>query len=164
MKSRILSKLLVLVLFILLLPIAGQARDISPIVSTDWLLANMKNSKLIILDVRRVEDYREGHIPGAFNMPTSCAFNADKTFKTKDELAAIAEAVIGIDRVVAIITYCDTGQCCPIWSYLLKQVLGYKNFRLYVGAMQEWAQDPGAPVTKNGNAADPKKAGKNEMV
>ena len=65
MKSHILSKLLILVLFILLMPIVSPARDIAPIVSTDWLLANMKNPKLIILDVRRVEDYREGHIPGA---------------------------------------------------------------------------------------------------
>lgn len=84
-------------------------------------------------------------------MPTSCAFNADKTFKTKEELVAIAEAAIGIDRTAAIVTYCDTGQCCPIWSYLLKQVLGYSNVLLYVGAMQEWTQDPGAPVIKNGN-------------
>ena len=67
MRSYTLSKLLVLVLFILLLPITGQARDINPIVSTDWLLANIKNPKLIILDVRRVEDYRDGHIPGAMS-------------------------------------------------------------------------------------------------
>lgn len=307
MKSRIFSKLLILISFILLMPIVSLARDIAPIVSTDWLLANMKNPKLIILDVRRVEDYREGHIPGsmnafygawvymkdglfgslpekddindtisymgigfdnwvvvtgcmdtprlsyqsarvactlqyagienvalldgginkwisekkpqsekierrkasnfkgkykgevfankdylkdragnlilldvrerefytgekkmdcvakaghipgAFNMPTSCAFNADKTFKTKEELAAIAEAAIGKDRAAAIVTYCDTGQCCPIWSYLLKQVLGYKNALLYVGAMQEWTQDPGAPVTKNGNTINKNK-------
>ena len=299
MKNRILAKLMVLVLFVLLLPVAGQARDIAPIVSTDWLMANIKNPKLIILDVRRVEDYREGHIPGAisafygawsymkdglfgslpekddlddtigyvgvgygnwvvitgsmdtarlsyqsarvactlqyagienvalldggmnkwiaekktlstnierckannfrgkytgevfadrnyvkqsmgklilldvrerefftgakkmdcvpvaghipgaFNMPTSCAFNPDKTFKTREELAAITEAVAGKDRSAAIVTYCDMGQCCPIWSYLLKQVLGYTNVRLYVGSMQEWSQEPQAPVTTN---------------
>ncbi len=299
MKRNILFKLLILVSFIFLLPAAGLARDIAPIVSTDWLSANLKNPKLIILDVRRVEDYREGHIPGsvsafygawsymkdglfgslpekddiddtigymgigfdnwvvvmgcmdtprlsyqsarvactlqyagiknvalldgdinkwiaenkplskkierrkakkfqgkytgeifadkkyvkerlgkliildvreheffsgkkkmdcvpmrghitgAFNMPTSCAFNENKSFKTKEELTAIVEAAAGKDRSAAIVTYCDTGQCCPIWSYLMKQVLGYTNVKLYIGSMQEWTQTPDAPVTTN---------------
>jgi len=41
------------------------ARDISPIVTVDWLEKNLSNPKLVILDIRKVEDYREGHIPGA---------------------------------------------------------------------------------------------------
>jgi thiosulfate/3-mercaptopyruvate sulfurtransferase len=309
MKRSILSKLLVFLLLVLLSPATGLAREIAPIVSTDWLIANLKNPKLIILDVRRVEDYREGHIPGAlsafygswaymknglfaslpekddiddtigymgigfgnwvvvtgcmdtprlsyqsarvactlqyagienvalldggmnkwiagkksmskrierrkpnhfkgkysgekfadknyvkerlgklilldtrerefftgekkmdcvpktghipgaFNMPTSCAFNEDKTFKTKEELAAIVEAAAGKDRSAAIVTYCDIGQCCPTWSYLLTEVLGYTNVRLYEGAMQEWAQDADAPVTTNDKTPEPKKNG-----
>ena len=102
---------------------------------------------------------KAGHIPGALNMPTSCAFNADKTFKTKKELTAIVEAAAGQDRNQAIITYCDTGQCCPIWSYLMKQILGYTNVRLYVGSMQEWTQDPQAPVTINNSKPDTLKSG-----
>ena len=149
MKNNILFRPLPLIIAILLIPAFGQARDIPPIVSTDWLLTNLKNPKLVILDVRRVEDYREGHIPGAFNMPNSCAFNEDKTFKTKEELTAIVEAAAGKDRSAAIVTYCDMGQCCPIWSYLMKQVLGYPNVKLYVGSMQEWTQDTDAPVTTN---------------
>jgi len=299
MKRNYFSRLLPLILAVLLLPAISQARDIAPIVSTDWLQANLKNPKLIILDVRRVEDYREGHIPGAvnafygawshmkdglfgslpekddiddtigymgigfdnwivvmgcmdtprlsyqsarvactlqyagienvalldgginkwiaekkplskkierrkakhfqgkytgevfadksyvkerlgklilldvrereffsgekkmdcvplrghipgaFNMPTSCAFNNDKTFKTKEELTTIVEAAAGKDRSADIVTYCDMGQCCPIWSYLMKQVLGYPNVKLYVGSMQEWTQTPDAPVTTN---------------
>lgn len=311
MKKHFLFQLLTIFFFFLLFPIAGHTRDIEPIVSTDWLMANLKNPKLIVLDVRRVEDYREGHIPGAlnafyrswayqkdglfteipekddlddtigyfgigfdswvvvtgcmdtprlsyqsarvactlqyagiknvallnggmnkwiaekkplsqevvhakaktfkgkysrakfadkdyvkerlgkavmldvrerefftgekkmdcipkmgripgaFNMPTSCAFNADKTFKTREELAAIAEAAIGKDRDKEIITYCDIGQCCPIWSYILVEVLGYKNVRLYDGAMQEWMQDPQAPVTTNDKKPDMQKSGDN---
>ncbi|MEI6608679.1 MAG: rhodanese-like domain-containing protein [Deltaproteobacteria bacterium] len=298
MKNNALSKLLVLIILALLLPGIGQARDIPPIVSADWLFTNLKNPKLIILDVRRLEDYKEGHIPkalsafygawaykkdvlfseipelddlndtigyagismnswvvvtgrvdtprlsyqsarvactlqyagienvalldggmnkwfldkkplssnitrtkakpfqgkyrkdkfadkdyiqsrlgkiilldvrepdyftgkkkmdcvpkqgripGAVNLPTSCAFNKDGTYKTKEELAAIAEAAIGKDRTKEIITYCDIGQCCPTWSYLLIEVLGYTNAKLYPGSMQEWMQDPQAPVTR----------------
>jgi thiosulfate/3-mercaptopyruvate sulfurtransferase len=309
MKRSIFSKLLAFLLLLLLSPATGLAREIAPIVSTDWLMANLKNPKLIILDVRRVEDYREGHIPGAlsafygswaymkdglfaslpekddiddtigymgigfdnwvvvtgcmdtprlsyqsarvactlqyagvenvalldggmnkwvaekksmskkierrkssnfkgkysgekfanknyvkerlgnlilldtrerefftgekkmdcvpktghipgaFNMPTSCAFNEDKTFRTREELTAVVEAAAGKDRSAAIVTYCDIGQCCPTWSYLLTEVLGYTNVRLYEGAMQDWAQDADAPVTTSDKTPEPKKNG-----
>ena len=71
MKSRVPLALFVLLYAVLLLPAAGQARNISPIVSTDWLMANLRNPKLIILDIRRIEDYREGHIPGAVSAFTA---------------------------------------------------------------------------------------------
>ena len=48
-------------------PCIGGAREIAPIVSTDWLQTNIGNPQLIVLDIRRVEDYREGHIPGAIS-------------------------------------------------------------------------------------------------
>lgn len=298
MKRNVLKKLLVFISLILLLPSAALARDITPIVSIDWLQANLQNPKLVVLDIRSVEEYREGHIPGAlsayygawaymkdglysslpekddlddtigymglhldswvvvtgcmdtprlsyqsarvactlqyagienvalldgginkwiaekkplskkiervkskhfrgkyigekfadakyvreglgklilldvrepeffsgekkmdcvprmgripgaFNMPTSCAFNEDKTFKNIEELTVIVEAAAGKDRSAAIVTYCDTGQCCPIWSYLMTQILGYTNVRLYDGGMQEWMQAPEAPVER----------------
>lgn len=114
--------------------------------------------KIILLDVREPEYFtgkkkmdcvpQMGRIPGAFNLPTSCAFNKDGTFKTREDLAVIAEAAAGKDRSKEIVTYCDIGQCCPVWSYLLAEVLGYTNVRLYIGSMQEWMQDPNAPVTR----------------
>ena len=52
---------------LLLLPMAALARDVAPIVSVDWLEKNLTNPKVVILDVRKVEDYRAGHIPGAVN-------------------------------------------------------------------------------------------------
>ncbi len=58
---------IVLVLFLfLLLPCMSLARDIEPIVSTDWLEQNL--AKVIVLDVRKVEEYKAGHIPGAINV------------------------------------------------------------------------------------------------
>jgi len=114
--------------------------------------------KIVLLDVREADIFtgtrkldcitRLGHIPGAVNLPTSCAFNSDGTIKSREALAALAEAAVGKDRSTEIVTYCDVGQCCPVWKYLMKRVLGYKNVRIYDGAMQEWTLDPDAPVTK----------------
>src|SRR5512136_1765703 len=63
MKAR--SKLLLgLLAVLLLLPAAAFAGE--PFVSTDWLQANL--SKVTVLDVRKVEEYNDGHIPGAINV------------------------------------------------------------------------------------------------
>jgi thiosulfate/3-mercaptopyruvate sulfurtransferase len=112
--------------------------------------------KVLLLDVREPEIFsgrkkldcvsRAGHIPGALNMPTSCAFNPDGTFKTREQLAAIAETAIGRDLDREVVTYCDTGQCCPTWAFILRELLGYRNIHLYDGATQEWMSDPTAPV------------------
>jgi len=114
--------------------------------------------KVLLLDVREPDIFtgkrkldcipRAGHIPGALNMPTSCAFNPDGTFKTRDQLAAIAEAAIGKDLSRQVVTYCDVGQSCATWAFLLRELLGYRNIRLYDGSTQEWMADPTAPVEK----------------
>ena len=117
--------------------------------------------KIVLMDVREADIFtgkrkldcitRLGHIPGAVNVPSSCAFNSDGTVKSRDALAACVEAAVGKDRATEIITYCDVGQCCPVWKYLMKRVLGYKSVRIYDGAMQEWTLDPDAPVQMNRN-------------
>ncbi|HOJ50983.1 MAG TPA: sulfurtransferase [Syntrophales bacterium] len=114
--------------------------------------------KIILVDVREPAYYsgekkldcvaRPGHIPGAYNLPTSCAFNSDGTFKTKEELLVIAESVTGAGRDREIITYCDTGQCCPTWHFIMRELLGFPRVRIYDGSMQEWGADERAPVTK----------------
>ncbi len=43
------------------------ARELPAVVDVAWLEANLNNPKLIILDVRKAEDYKAGHIPGAVN-------------------------------------------------------------------------------------------------
>jgi thiosulfate/3-mercaptopyruvate sulfurtransferase len=41
---------------------------VAPIVSTGWLEQNLANTKVVILDVRKVEEYKAGHIPNAVNV------------------------------------------------------------------------------------------------
>ena len=80
------SKILPLVLFLVGLPTVGAARDIAPIVSTAGLQANLSMPGLVIVDVRKVEQYREGHIPGAVN-----AFYRAWAFKRGDLYTEIPE-------------------------------------------------------------------------
>ncbi len=112
--------------------------------------------RILLVDVREPAFYlgqkkaavaaRAGRIPGAVNLPTSWMFTNEGTFKSKDDLAILAMVVVGQDPDREMITYCDTGTCCPTWHFVLKEVLGYKRVYLYDGSIEEWTADPHAPV------------------
>lgn len=54
-----------IVLSIILLPAVALSQVFGPILSTDDLAQNLKNPKLVLVDIRKVEEYKAGHIPGA---------------------------------------------------------------------------------------------------
>jgi len=123
-------------------------------VDKDYIQKNL--TKILLVDVREPAFYlgqkkadvaaRAGRIPGAVNLPTSWMFSNGGTFKTKEKLAALASGVVGKDPDKEMITYCDTGTCCPTWYFILKEVLGYKRVYLYDGSIEEWTADPEAPI------------------
>lgn len=90
---------------------------------------------------------RAGRIPWAVNLPVGLAYGADGAFQTKDALIATATPVVGTDKAKEVIVYCDTGKNCTVWWFLLHEVLGYGDVRVYDGSMQEWAKDANAPMT-----------------
>jgi thiosulfate/3-mercaptopyruvate sulfurtransferase len=53
------------------IPALVLPRDAPPIVSTDWLEQNSKRPGLVVLDIRSLEQYKKGHIPGALHAPFS---------------------------------------------------------------------------------------------
>jgi thiosulfate/3-mercaptopyruvate sulfurtransferase len=112
--------------------------------------------KALIMDCREADFYngkkkldfvaRLGHIKGAVNLPTSMMYEKDATYKTGNELSAIATPVVGSDLAKEIVIYCDTGKFCSAWWFMLHELLGYKDVKVYDGSMMEWAKDPAAPV------------------
>ena len=286
----------VMVIIVLLLPLTAMARGIDPIVSTDWLQNNLKNAKIVIVDVRKVEDYKAGHIPGAINLfygswavkkgellnelppiddladiiggagidkdslvvvvgktekvpeqfdmtrvvwtlkyvgvPNAAILNGGQTqwdkekkplsqdlvkakakpfkaavnnnlfvdkafvlgkigkttivdtrapafyegkeklpfvakpgrikgavnlpvgqlytpeglYKDKATLAALAEKAAGKDLNKEFILYCDTGKTATSWAFIMTEMLGYKDVKVYDGSSMEWLADPNAPA------------------
>ena len=68
MKGRKLRLLYLVLAFVFAMPLFALARDIAPVVSRDWLEKNLNNSNLIVVDIRKVEEYKEGNIPNSINM------------------------------------------------------------------------------------------------
>ena len=87
-----------------------------------------------------------GHIPGAINVDSD-AFYDDKANRLKplDQLAAI------VSRVPAgpVVTYCNTGHWSATDWYVLHELLGRKDVKLYDGSMAEWSMDPHRPVVSD---------------
>lgn len=61
-------KKLVLAILVAVLAFPAFARDVDAIVSADWVEANLANARVVVIDVRKLDDYKAGHIPGAVNV------------------------------------------------------------------------------------------------
>jgi thiosulfate/3-mercaptopyruvate sulfurtransferase len=122
-------------------------------VSKDYVTKNL--GKAVIVDVREPDFFKgvkkldfvakTGRIAKAVNLPTSQAYKQDGTYKDKAELSKLASGVVGNDMTKEIITYCDTGKVATAWSFLLTELMGYKDVKTYDGSTEEWTKDPQAP-------------------
>ncbi len=94
--------------------------------------AAMAAGDLVVVDVREPQEYEQGHIEGAINIPRG-----------------IAE--MGITRMVPdpatrIICYCAAGNRSAMVADNLRQ-MGYENIESMVGGFQEWARS-GQRITR----------------
>ena len=93
---------------------------------------------------------RAGHIPGAINVPYASFYDdANHRLRPKEALAALMPPALA-DESAPVIAYCNTGHWSSIDWFVLHEVLGYANTRLYDGSMAEWTKDPSRPVVTGG--------------
>ncbi|MBV8592619.1 MAG: sulfurtransferase [Acetobacteraceae bacterium] len=85
-----------------------------------------------------------GHLPGAIWIDQSQALEPDGHLKPRPELARVfAPAGTG-----PVTTYCNTGHLAATDWFVLSEMLGQPNTKLYDGSMSEWAADPTRPVVR----------------
>lgn len=83
-----------------------------------------------------------GHIPGAINVPHHSAIGPD--FRLKDK-ASLAKAFSTAGDGAAIV-YCNTGHWAATDWFVLSEVLGRRDVKLYDGSMLEYASEKKGPV------------------
>jgi rhodanese-related sulfurtransferase len=91
----------------------------------DWYLvtaAAVAREKAFLVDVRQPEEYRQGFIAGALNVPLR-------------ELVASLDALPGFNQRIVVV--CDTGHRSAIGMALLR-MLGYRDVLTLDGGMQAW--------------------------
>ncbi|MFN3646677.1 MAG: 3-mercaptopyruvate sulfurtransferase [Gemmobacter sp.] len=89
---------------------------------------------------------RQGHIPGARNLPWQQMLNPDGTMKSPDALRAAFEAA-GVDLGKPVITTCGSGVTAAILSLGLERI-GHRNHALYDGSWAEWGMYEDMPVER----------------
>jgi thiosulfate/3-mercaptopyruvate sulfurtransferase len=145
-KSKTIYMLLVICSF--MVPVFAAARDVVPIVNTAWLESNLNNPKIVILDVRKVEDYKTGHVPGAVNVFFGSWVVAREGLRnevppTDDLFDTIGSAGIGPDSIVVVVGKVDamgdrTDSTRVAWT--LKHA-GVENVALLDGGYNKWVSD-----------------------
>lgn len=83
---------------------------------------------------------RAGHVPHAIMLPGEDFYNADKTFKSAEEIARMV-GYLGIRPEQQIHSYCGGGVAASVPFFALKFILGYPQVKLYKESQLEWLQD-----------------------
>jgi thiosulfate/3-mercaptopyruvate sulfurtransferase len=84
-----------------------------------------------------------GHIPGAVNIDSATFYDAaTNRLKPQAELAAIAATLPGGPAVA----YCNTGHWAATDWFVLSEILGRADVRLYYGSMVDWTSDASRPL------------------
>ena len=130
----------------------------------DYVLQAVNSGSHALVDVRSPDEFsgalnappnlpqegsqRNGHIPGAANIPWGQAVNEDGTFKSADELSQLYGGR-GVDGSRETIAYCRIGERSSHTWFVLSQLLGYDNVRNYDGSWTEWGSIVGAPIQRD---------------
>jgi thiosulfate/3-mercaptopyruvate sulfurtransferase len=110
----------------------------------------------ILVDARPADQYagqagaqlRRGHIPGAIDhyWATDLADNLTHEFKDREALRASYLAQ-GITPDHRLILYCNGATEASHVYFVLRDLLGYPNVRIYEGSWTEWAARTELPIT-----------------
>lgn len=126
------------------------------IVDANYVARSAQNS--IVWDVRRLEDYDKGHIPGAVNIDHVARVLLDEKTQlflpTKDIERRLGTA--GIDPQKPIIVYGARGSSYAHFALFALEYFGAKNVRVYHDGFEGW-QDGRRHVSTRSRGRNPVK-------
>jgi thiosulfate/3-mercaptopyruvate sulfurtransferase len=108
----------------------------------------VKTGEGVLVDARTPDEYREGHIPGAINIPFTDNAEPDSggRWKSPADLRAMYEAM-GVTPDQLVIPYCSTGVRSAV-TYFTLRALGFERVRLYSASYAEWSSNPERDVSR----------------
>jgi len=128
--------------------------DSRVIADKDYILANLENPDVRLLDARSIGEFdgvkvlaaRGGHIPGAVNFEWLSAIDYENNMRMKPvEILQPLMQGLGIEPDKEIITYCQTHHRSA-HSYIMLKAMGYEKVRGYLGSWSDWGNDPDTPI------------------
>ena len=138
-RTRVLSAMWLALVMTLLLAACGTAStgsdmaevdvaDLPDSLTVDQVVALQDDPNVLVLDVREIEEYEAGHIPGVTHLP----------------MGEVASRLNEIPQDQTVIVTCRTGnRSGQVAGFLREQ--GYTNVHNMAGGIVEW-QNAGLPV------------------
>jgi thiosulfate/3-mercaptopyruvate sulfurtransferase len=137
-----------LVVLLLGWPLLAAARDIPSIVSTDWLEKNSNNPRLVVVDIRKVEEFKEGHIANAVNVFYGSWAITKKGLdnevpETDDLFDLIGSAGIKPDSLIVVVGKTDAVTDLVNVPRVAKTLAyaGLKEIGVLDGGMNQWLKE-----------------------
>ncbi|MGH3109865.1 MAG: sulfurtransferase [Gaiellaceae bacterium] len=115
-------------------------------IALDELRGRLGEPGLVVLDVRTQYEFsgaagarcdpRQGHIPGALNVPLERLLQSSSAVQVR--------ALVGAAEGTEVVAYCHSGSRSAFAAQVLRAA-GY-DARNYVGSWHEWSADASLPV------------------
>jgi 3-mercaptopyruvate sulfurtransferase SseA len=83
---------------------------------------------------------RAGHIPHGILLPSTDFYNADKTFKSVEDIQAML-TYLGVGPEKQVYTYCGGGVAASVPFFALKFILNYPRVKLFIESEMGWLYD-----------------------
>ncbi len=126
----------------------------APIADKDFILDNLENNEVVILDTRSPQEFngikvfaaRGGHIPGAVNYEWTKAMDQNAFLKLRDNTAIMEElAGLGVTPDKTIVCHCQSHHRSA-YTCIMLEALGFDQVKGYPGSWSEWGNDPTTPI------------------
>jgi thiosulfate/3-mercaptopyruvate sulfurtransferase len=118
--------------------ITDQKKDMPSIVEDKWLLKNLNNKQVVIVDLRKYDEYKKGHIKGAVNIPGLKNLFDDKFFMPKLDFLQEVLSQAGISNDSLVVAYDDGAFFWAARFYWILEILGHNNVGLLKVSYPYW--------------------------
>lgn len=117
------------------------------IVDAPWVRKRLESSSTRVLDVRSMQEWNGGHLPGATLILWQDLYADRQTlkFKSPAEIRALLAAA-GVGPSQECVTYCAVGMRASLMYWAARSV-GIPA-RVYVGSWQDWQRDSSNPIAR----------------
>lgn len=131
--------------------------DTSLIATRDEVAQNVSKGSAVLVDARPKAFFEgetrapaakvPGTLQGAVNMSYSNFFNGESNGVLQADKVSAASSVI--DPKKETVAFCNTGHWAATDWFVMSELLGQKNVKLYPGSMVDWTQDARALPVAN---------------
>lgn len=123
-------------------------------------LIDLTREGAALLDARAPMRYREGHLPGAVNVPSPAAFTVENGVRRMLPRGGLAELFgnAGVDFTLPVILYGERESVDAANLFWALECLGHPEVRVLDGGIERWVRE-GLPLTQEVPSVSPRAFG-----